>query len=86
MNALMIVKLQVVSQLLSSFFWRAVLMQIHFFVFNGSPQPFCKDIVKCSSFSIHTNLYFCCLKELSVLWAGEMTALIAITNRRRRLI
>jgi hypothetical protein len=55
-------------------------MQIHFFVFNGSPQPLSKNIVKCPSFPIHTDFHLCGLQELPILRTREVTPLIAITD------
>jgi len=60
-------------------------MQVHFFVLNGSPQPFGKNVIECSSFPIHADLHFCGLKKLPVLRTGKMASLVAIANGRRRL-
>src|SRR6266700_103801 len=55
-------------------------MHVHFLIFHRSPQPFCKNVVQCSSFSIHTYLHLSGLQEMSIRWAGEVAPLIALAN------
>src|SRR6516162_10082902 len=44
MYALVIVKLHIVSQLLTSFFRGGIVMHIHLLIFNGTPETLCENI------------------------------------------
>src|SRR5215213_9009806 len=53
-------------------------------VFHTAPEPLDKDVVERSTFPIHTDLHAHRRKQLGVLWAGEVTSLIAVPNLRGR--
>ena len=84
-QALMMVKLQVVTSLVSCLFGGGILMHIDFLVCNRAPQSLRENVIQCQSFSIHTDVHVCRLKELPILRTGEMAPLVAITDRGSRL-
>ena len=77
-DALLIVKAQVVPQLFSCFTGTGVIFYIYLLIFNRSPQAFGKNIVKRSTFTIHTDAHIMREQQLCVLQAGKLTAFLQV--------
>ena len=80
-----VVKVQILGQRPARLFRAGVLFQVDLLVLDGAPEPFGKDIVGGPAFAVHADLDTGRQQQLRVLWAGEMTALVAVPDQRRRL-
>jgi len=85
MRPLLIVKAQVVPQPLPCLTGTGVIFEIDLLVFNGTPQPFRKNVIKRATLAIHADAHIMGEEQLRVLRTGKVTALIAITNLRSGL-
>ena len=72
MQALMIVKVEVLSQADDCHFGRLIIVQIDLLILDASPQPLHKDVVQGTSPSIHTNLNACGLQAAGKIAAGKL--------------
>src|SRR5215208_1539713 len=84
MRALLIVMPQIAPQTDTSVARRPIFSQIHLFVLYTPPEPLDKDVVQRAAASIHTDLDARRLQQARVLRTGEMAALVAIPDLRRR--
>ncbi len=82
MDTLLIIKAQVVPQPLPCLTGTRVIFDVYFLIYHRSPQPFSKNVIERSPFAIHADPHVMGEEQLRVLWAGKLTALIAITNLR----
>ena len=62
---------------------RIVFVEIHFFIFQASPEPFRENIVRGSAFPIHADLDVPRKETLEIAVAGEVRSLVTIENGRR---
>ena len=83
MHASVIVEVKVVHQMLSRLPGTGAVMQVNFFIFHRTPQAFREDVIQCTTFAIHADLYVRLFQAVDVLRAREMAALIAVPNGGR---
>ena len=62
---------------------RIVFVEIHFFIFQASPEPFRENIVRGSAFPIHADLDVPGKETLEIAVAGEVRSMVTIENGRR---
>src|SRR3989338_9828545 len=58
----------------------AIALQIHLFIFHGSPEPFGKDIVHTPPDAIHTNGNVVREKDGGVFLRGILRSLVRVVN------
>ena len=85
MRTFVVVKADVLIQIVVSLLRADIFMQINFFVLDGAPQSFCEDIFPGASPTIHADLNLGSEQTLKILWAGEVATLIAVPNVRHGL-
>lgn len=79
-QALLIVKAQVVRQAFARVMGADIFFHIHLLVFHVTPQAFGKDIVEGAAFAVHADAHLMRPQELCVLWTGKLAALVTIAN------
>ena len=62
---------------------RLVLVEVHLFIFDASPEPFREDVVRGSSFPVHADLDIAGFKAIEIAVAGEVRSLVTVENGRR---
>jgi hypothetical protein len=80
MQALVIVEIQISFQALSRRFWRALVVQIDFFIFDRSPQPLGEDVIQGSPLAVHTDLCPGFFEQPYIRCAREVRTLIGVEN------
>src|SRR5216683_2232296 len=78
MDAAFIVKPQVFCEILACFPRTRVILEIHFFILNGSPQTLCEDIIECSPSSVLTFAYLMFFEQFQILRTGKLTSLVEV--------
>ncbi len=76
----LIIAMKVGGQPLPDLTCGLVSVRIHILIFHTAPQSLHKDVVESAAAAIHADFDIPIQQVLSVLWAGEMTSLIAIPN------
>ena len=84
MGSLGVVKAKPILDSVSSLSGRGIFIEIDFFPFEASPEPFSEDVVDRPSFSIHTDLDVSGTETIEIAVAGEMRSLVTVENGRRR--
>src|ERR1017187_6697208 len=82
MQTLIVIELKVAGDSSSCFRNQLVVLQIHLFIFHGTPQAFDENVVQASSSSIHADGDVALLQLAQKLFAGKLRALIAIEDLR----
>ena len=65
--------------------WCRVFFCVHLLVFERSPEPFNVYVIHSPILAVHANPDVGVLQYAGVLWAREVTALVAVPDFRRRL-
>jgi hypothetical protein len=81
----MVVVPEILRQAGTRFAGTGIIMQIDFLILHTPPEPFHKDVVQRPAFAIHADLHAGSQQHTGVERTGEMAALIAVPDRRRRL-
>src|SRR6516165_8695100 len=82
MWTLPIVEVEIASNGAAGFSDALVSSQIHFLVFDGSPQTLNKHVVSPSALAIHADRYSSISKNTGERRAGELAALIGVEDFR----
>lgn len=85
MKPLVVVEVEVFAQALDGLGHPFVVVQIDLFVFDAAPEPLDKDVVQCSTASIHTDGDLSLFENTGEGAARELNTLIRIEDVRRRL-
>ncbi len=80
MRALKVVEVKVTGKATAGFAGRSIIVQVHFLVLDGTPEPFGEDIICRSAAAIHADLDTCERQAVEILRAGKMAALVTIPN------
>ena len=80
MTTLMVVKLKIGFQAISSFRYRVIGIEVDFFVFDAFPGPFNDDVINPSPFSIHADLDLIRSESVGEFCRCELTALVRVEN------
>ncbi len=82
MEPLLVVEVEVATQVLYGLRDRPVLVEIDLLVFHGTPEPFNEDVVEDASSAVHADLNPAVLQAPGKVQAGKLAPLIGIEDLR----
>ena len=80
---LVIVKREVLAQMVARIVQIVVCAQVHFFIFDRPPQSLDEDVVEAAPSTVHADLYLLTLEPLDPRRRGELRSLIRVEDLRR---
>src|SRR5512137_2784988 len=75
-------KLQIHLQTFFGFNHRGISIQIYVLIFDGSPEPFDKNVIAPAALAIHADLNSISLEKACKFGAGELAALVRVEDIR----
>ena len=85
MKACMIVKLDIPANSMLPLPYTVIVMQIHFLIFDCSPQSLCENVIEDPSTAIHANPDLMGLQQIGERHTRKLAALITVENLRDSL-